>query len=53
MAQAFQIDNILTSLAKEYNNGLITIEQAGRELCQAGWFPYVPSEAQTRRLLHV
>lgn len=53
MAQVFKIDNILVSLAKQYNKGLITIEQAGRELFISGWYNYIPSEDQTRRTLHI
>lgn len=46
--EPYNIDNILVSLAKSINKGVITIEQAGIELYHAGWYNYIPSEEQVR-----
>ena len=49
--EPYNIDNILVSLAKSINKGVITIKQAGIELYHAGWYNYIPSEEQVRNLL--
>lgn len=49
--EPYNIDNILVSLAKSINKGVITIKQAGVELYNAGWYNYIPSEEQVKYLL--
>ena len=49
--EAFDIPCILDSLRREIDAGTMTIEQAARELCRAGWTNFVDIE-ETRELLN-
>jgi hypothetical protein len=47
----YNIPNILRSTADKLKSGKITMRQAQERLYKAGWFNYVPSEAQVLKLL--
>ena len=49
--KAFDIPCILDSLRRKIDAGTMTIEQAARELCRAGWTNFVDIE-ETRELLN-
>lgn len=52
--EAFEeVDNILDSLKKQVENKEITLEQAGEQLFDAGWFNYIPTEEQTKQKLGI
>lgn len=52
--EAFEeADNILDSLKKQVENKEITLEQAGEQLFDAGWFNYIPTEEQTKQKLGI
>lgn len=48
--KAFDIPCILESLRRKIDAGTMTMEQAARELCRAGWTNFVDIE-ETRELL--
>ena len=48
-----EVDNILDSLKKQVENKEITLEQAGEQLFDAGWFNYIPTEEQTKQKLGI
>lgn len=50
-AKAFDIPCILDSLRAKIDTGTMTIEQAARELCYAGWTNFIDVE-ETRELLN-
>ena len=47
----YDIPNILQSTAAKLKSGKITMRQAQERLYNAGWFNYIPSEAQVLKLL--
>ena len=52
--EAFEeVDNILDSIKKQVENKEITLEQAGEQLFDAGWFNYIPTEEQTKQKLGI
>ena len=52
--EAFEeADNILDSLKKQVENKEITLERAGEQLFDAGWFNYIPTEEQTKQKLGI
>lgn len=52
--EAFEeADNILDSIKKQVENKEITLEQAGEQLFDAGWFNYIPTEEQTKQKLDI
>ena len=52
--EAFEeADNILDSIKKQVENKEITLEQAGEQLFDAGWFNYIPTEEQTKQKLGI
>jgi len=51
MKEAFDIPCILDSFRAKIDAGTMTIEQAARELCRAGWTVCIDVE-ETRELLN-
>lgn len=49
--QPYNIPTIHESIANKLKSGKITMRQAREKLYLAGWFNYVPSEAQVLKLL--
>jgi hypothetical protein len=50
--KSFNIPSILDSYHDDVITGVITIEQAAKELCAAGWTNYIDVET-TKRLLNI
>lgn len=48
-----EVDTILDSLKKQVENREITLEQAGEQLFESGWFNYIPTEEQTKQKLGI
>ena len=48
-----EVETILDSLKKQVENREITLEQAGEQLFESGWFNYIPTEEQTKQKLGI
>lgn len=48
----FQLKSILDSLHDDVVAGVLTLEEAAEELCQAKWTPFIDTE-RTKELLNL
>jgi hypothetical protein len=48
----FEIPSILESYRNDVVSGVMTVEQAAKELCAAGWTNYIDVET-TKRLINI
>lgn len=51
MNSKMNIPNILQSISAKLESGAMTMWDAQLELCEAGWFPYIPDANQVTNLL--
>jgi len=52
MANEYNIPTLAQSLRRDYENEKLTLRQVRERLYWAGWFNYVPSEAQAMSVLY-
>jgi hypothetical protein len=52
MANEYNIPTLDQSLRRNYEAGKVTMRQVREQLYRAGWFNYVPSNAQAMSVLY-